>query len=56
MWCNTLHFEEKMEIFIYVHIVVNLFWHLQLVNFFKLCVILMYVLSKLFPLLSLLFS
>lgn len=34
----------------YVNIFVNLFWHLQLVNFSRLCVILMYVLSKFFPL------
>lgn len=49
MWCSTLHFKEKMKIFMYVNIFVNLFRHLQLVNFSGLCVILMYVLSKLFP-------
>lgn len=48
MWCSTLHFKEKIKIFIYVKIFFNLFWHLQLVNFSRLCVILMYVLPKLF--------
>jgi len=32
----------------YVNLFVNLFWHLQLVNFSRLCVIFKYVLSKLF--------
>lgn len=50
MWCSTLHFKEKIKIFIYVKILFNLFWHLQLVNFSSLCVILMYVLPKLFSL------
>lgn len=50
MWCSTLHFKEKIKIFIYVKIFFNLFWHLQLVNFSRLCVILMYVLPKLFSL------
>lgn len=48
MQCSTLNFKGKIQIFIHVNILVNLFWHLQLVNFSRLCVILMYVLSKLF--------
>lgn len=54
LMCDVaLHiFKGKIKIFMYVNIFVNLFQHLQLVNFSGLCVILMYVLSKLFPLQS----